>query len=52
MPEESRSEDLGHRVREFSDFLVNVMGVKNLGARCEGKAVFHCGCHQRGNSGF
>jgi L-lactate dehydrogenase complex protein LldE len=47
MPEESRSEDLGHRVREFSDFLVNVMGVKNLGVRCEGKAVFHCGCHQR-----
>ena len=42
-----RSETGGHRVREFSDFLVNVLGVKDLGARCEGSAVFHCGCHQR-----
>ena len=32
---------------EFSDFLVNVMGVQDLGAHLEGKAVFHCGCHQR-----
>src|SRR5215210_2695532 len=47
MPEESRSETLGHRVREFSDFLVNVLRVKDLGARYEGRAVFHCGCHQR-----
>jgi L-lactate dehydrogenase complex protein LldE len=47
MPEENRSETLGHRVREFSDFLVNVLGVKALSARYEGKAVFHCGCHQR-----
>lgn len=38
---------LGSRVREFSDFLVNVLGVKALGARHEGAAVFHCGCHQR-----
>lgn len=42
-----RSEALGHRVREFSDFLVNVLGAKDLEARYEGKAVFHCGCHQR-----
>ncbi len=48
MAEESRSEALGHRVRELSDFLVNVLGVRDLGgARYEGKAVFHCGCHQR-----
>jgi L-lactate dehydrogenase complex protein LldE len=47
-PEErERSEALGHQVREFSDFLVNVMGVKDLGARYDGKAVFHTGCHQR-----
>jgi L-lactate dehydrogenase complex protein LldE len=45
--ERERSEALGHRVREFSDFLVNVMGVKDLGARHAGRAVFHCGCHQR-----
>lgn len=48
LPEErERSEALGHRVREFSDFLVNVLGVKELGAHLDGKAVFHCGCHQR-----
>ena len=48
LPEErERYEDLGHRVREFSDFLVNVLGVEDLGARGEGKAVFHTGCHQR-----
>jgi len=48
MPDErERSETLGPRVREFSDFLVNVLGVKDLGARYAGKAVFHTGCHQR-----
>ena len=45
--ERERSEALGHRVREFSDFLVNVLGVKDLGARHAARAVFHCGCHQR-----
>jgi len=47
--ERERSEALGARVREFSDFLVNVMGAgaEDLGARHEGKAVFHTGCHQR-----
>ncbi len=45
--ERERSEALGHRVREFSDFLVNVLGVRDLGARHAGRAVFHCGCHQR-----
>jgi L-lactate dehydrogenase complex protein LldE len=52
MPEESRSESLGHRVREFSDFLINVLRVKDLGARYEGRAVFHCGCHQRRELGL
>ena len=45
--ERERSEALGHRVREFSDFLVNVLKVKDLGAHHAGRAVFHCGCHQR-----
>jgi L-lactate dehydrogenase complex protein LldE len=47
--ERARSEALGGRVREFSDFLVNVMGAsaKDLGAHHEAKAVFHTGCHQR-----
>ena len=53
MPEErERSEDLGHRVREFSDFLVNVLEVKDLGVRYEGRTVFHTGCHQRRELGI
>jgi L-lactate dehydrogenase complex protein LldE len=47
-----RSEALGARVREFSDFLVNVLGTKDLGARYEGWAVFHTGCHQRRELGL
>lgn len=49
---ESRAEALAPKVREFSDFLVNVLGVKDLGARYDGKAVFHCGCHQRRELGL
>ena len=45
--ERERSEVLGHHVREFSDFVVNVLGAEDLGARYEGRGVFHCGCHQR-----
>lgn len=48
LPEErERVELLASRVREFSDFLVNVLGVEDVGARHSGKAVFHTGCHQR-----
>jgi L-lactate dehydrogenase complex protein LldE len=54
--ERGRAEALGGRVREFSDFLVNVMGAGDLGARLgarhEGKAVFHTGCHQRRELGL
>jgi L-lactate dehydrogenase complex protein LldE len=52
--ERERSEALGGRVREFSDFLVNVMGTsaKDLGAHHEAKAVFHTGCHQRRELGL
>ena len=50
--ERERSEWLGGRVREFSDFLVNVMGAGDLGARLPGKAVFHTGCHQRRELGL
>lgn len=54
-PEErERAEALGHRVREFSDFVVNVIGAKagDLGAGYAGKAVFHTGCHQRRELGI
>ncbi len=50
--ERDRAEALAPRVREFSDFLVNVLGVKDLGARHEGRAVFHTGCHQRRELGI
>ena len=43
----ARAERLAPRVREFSDFVVNVLGVTDLGARMGGRAVFHAGCHQR-----
>lgn len=47
--ERARAEALAPRVRELSDFLVNVLGAdaEALGSRFEGKAVFHAGCHQR-----
>jgi L-lactate dehydrogenase complex protein LldE len=50
--ERERSEALGHRVREFSDLLVNVLEVEDLGARYAGRAVFHTGCHQRRELGI
>lgn len=42
-----RARRLADRIREFSDFLVNVLGVKGLEADYTGRAVFHTGCHQR-----
>lgn len=51
-PEAGRAEALAPKVREFSDFLVNVLGVTDLGVRHTGKAVFHCGCHQRRELGL
>src|SRR5207237_4300769 len=43
-----RAEDLAHRTHELSDFLVNVLGVEDVGARYEGKATYHMACHLRG----
>lgn len=52
LSEERRAEAVVPKVREFSDFLVNVLGVMDLGARYGGNAVFHCGCHQRRELGL
>jgi L-lactate dehydrogenase complex protein LldE len=41
-------EDLAQRTHELSDFLVNVLGVEDVGARCPGKATYHMACHLRG----
>jgi L-lactate dehydrogenase complex protein LldE len=36
--------DLRKNVYEFTDFLVNVLKVEDLGARFEGKAAYHDSC--------
>ncbi|TCJ20559.1 (Fe-S)-binding protein [Rubrobacter taiwanensis] len=41
------AERIAGKVREFSDFLVNVLEAESAGGRLEGNAVFHTGCHQR-----
>ncbi|HEV3116002.1 MAG TPA: (Fe-S)-binding protein [Gemmataceae bacterium] len=43
-----RAENLAGRVHELSDFLVNVLGVQEVGARFDGKATYHMACHLRG----
>ena len=36
--------DTARRIYEFSDFMVNVLHVDNVGARLEGKATYHDSC--------
>ena len=36
---------LSPKVYEFSDFLVSVLGVSDVGARFPAKVTFHDGCH-------
>lgn len=36
--------DLGKRIFEFSDFLVNVLKIENVGAVLHGKATYHDSC--------
>lgn len=36
--------ELGRRVVEFSAFMVNILGVTNVGAKLEGKATYHDSC--------
>jgi L-lactate dehydrogenase complex protein LldE len=36
--------DLGKRIYEFSSFLVNVLGVEDVGATLHGKATYHDSC--------
>jgi L-lactate dehydrogenase complex protein LldE len=45
--------DLARRTFEFSDFLVNRLGIDDVGARYEGKVACHFACHLRmlGQSG-
>jgi L-lactate dehydrogenase complex protein LldE len=41
----ARVNALAGRVWEFSEFLTEVAGVEDVGARLEGVATFHDGCH-------
>jgi L-lactate dehydrogenase complex protein LldE len=42
-----RATDLGARTFELSDFLVNRLGVTDVGARYEGTLTYHYACHLR-----
>ena len=42
-----RAVDLASRMFELSDFLVNRLGVVDVGARYEGKVTYHYACHLR-----
>lgn len=44
----ARAEDMARRTYELSDFLVNVLGLEDVGARYEGKVTYHMACHLRG----
>jgi L-lactate dehydrogenase complex protein LldE len=44
-PEEARAKTLAARTFEFSEFLANRLGLSDVGARFEGRATFHDGCH-------
>jgi len=40
-----RAQDLAGRTYEFSEYLVDVLGVDELGARFEGRLTYHDSCH-------
>lgn len=44
-PREDEARAAAARVHEFSSFLVEELGVEDLGASFEGAATFHDGCH-------
>lgn len=44
-PQEGACLELGAKVYEFSDFLVSVLGLTDVGARFPAKVTFHDGCH-------
>ncbi|MCP4690713.1 MAG: (Fe-S)-binding protein, partial [Desulfobacterales bacterium] len=40
-----RAKGVGERTYEFTEFLVDVLGVEQTGARFDGKATYHDSCH-------
>lgn len=45
-PECALAHDLAGRTFEFTDFLVNVLGVTDVGARYPHRVTYHASCHQ------
>ena len=43
--EEAEARALSAKTFEFSDFLVNQLGVRDVGAKFDGRVTFHDGCH-------
>lgn len=43
--EEAAAKALSAKTYEFSEFLVDKLGVRDVGARLDGRATFHDGCH-------
>ncbi len=41
----ARAEQLADRTREITDFIVNVLGVTDVGAELHGRAAYHPSCH-------
>jgi L-lactate dehydrogenase complex protein LldE len=44
-PQQAEAKALADKTFEFSEFLVNKLGVRDVGARFDGKVTFHDGCH-------
>ena len=44
-PREEDAAEVGRRTYEFSDFVVNHLGVSDTGSRFPARATFHDGCH-------
>jgi L-lactate dehydrogenase complex protein LldE len=40
-----RAQALAERTYELSEYLVDVLGLTDLGARCPGKLTYHASCH-------
>jgi L-lactate dehydrogenase complex protein LldE len=45
LPQEAEAKTLAAKTFEFSEFLVNKLGIVDVGAKFPGKATFHDGCH-------
>ncbi len=47
----NRAEELASRTFELSDFIVNHLGIVDVGARYEGRVAYHYACHLRALGG-